>query len=101
MRGQTRKLLTIITEAAIESVLLRDIEGLGAQGYTVSEARGKGTRGMRNSAWDASSNVCIEIVCDTATAEAIAAHLQAKYYDDYGMILFVTDVAVLRPEKFG
>ena len=57
-------------------------------------------RDRRSSAWDASSNIRIEVVCDAATAEAIAAHLQARYYENYAMILFVSDVAVLRPEKF-
>lgn len=100
MNFHTRTLLTIITEAAIEHALLKDAERLGAQGYTLTEARGKGSRGVRSSEWDATRNVRIEIVCDAATAEAIAAHLQANYYDDYAMILFMTDVAVLRPEKF-
>jgi len=95
-----RKLLTIVTEAAIESLLTRDLERLGAQGYTVSEARGKGSRGVRNADWDASRNVRIEVVCDASTADRIAAHLQARYYDDYGMILFVSDITVLRAEKF-
>lgn len=100
MNPHTRKLLTIVTEAAIETALLKDLERLGAQGYTLTDARGKGSRGVRSSAWDASSNVRVEVVCDAATAETIAAYLQAKYYDDYAMILFVADVAVLRPEKF-
>ncbi|WP_198299222.1 P-II family nitrogen regulator [Luteimonas aestuarii] len=95
-----RKLLTIITEAALESVLIKDLERLGVRGYTITDARGKGSRGVRSSAWDASSNIRIEVVCDAATAEAIAAHLQARYYENYAMILFVSDVAVLRPEKF-
>lgn len=95
-----RKLLTIVTEAAIESVLVQDIERLGAHGYTATDARGKGSRGVRNSTWEATSNVRIEVVCDAAVAEAIMAHLQAHYYDDYAMIMFVTNVAVLRPGKF-
>jgi nitrogen regulatory protein PII len=95
-----RKLLTIITESAIESVLVKDIENLGAHGYTVSDARGNGHRGERNSAWDASGNIRIEVVCDAAIADAIAEYLQIHYYDNYAMILFVTDVAVLRPKKF-
>jgi nitrogen regulatory protein PII len=95
-----RKLLTIITEAAVEATLIQDLERLGAHGYTVSDARGKGSRGVRSSAWDASSNIRIEVVCDEATADAIAAHLQARYYAHYAMILFMADVAVLRPEKF-
>ncbi|HGM8104095.1 TPA: transcriptional regulator [Pseudomonas aeruginosa] len=100
MNSSMRKLLTIITEAALESVLIKDLERLGIRGYTITDARGKGSRGVRSSAWDASSNIRIEVVCDAATAEAIAAHLQARYYENYAMILFVSDVAVLRPEKF-
>jgi len=100
MNSHMRKLLTVVTEAALENVLLKDLERLGAHGYTVSDARGKGHRGVRSSAWEASSNIRIEVVCDAATAERIATHLQAHYYDNYAMILFVADVAVLRPEKF-
>lgn len=100
MNSHMRKLLTIITEAALENILLKDLERLGAHGYTVSDARGKGGRGARTSAWDTNSNIRIEVVCDEPTADAIAAHLQAHYYDDYAMILFMTDVAVLRPTKF-
>jgi nitrogen regulatory protein PII len=95
-----RKLLTIITETAIEGLLVQDLEQLGAHGYTVTDARGKGSRGVRSSAWDASSNIRVEVVCDAATARAVAEHLQTRYYDNYAMILFMTDVQVLRPEKF-
>lgn len=100
MNSSMRKLLTIITEAALESALVKDLERLSTQGYTITDARGKGSRGMRDGAWSESSNIRIEVVCDAATAEAIAAHLQARYYENYAMILFVSDVAVLRPEKF-
>ena len=64
------------------------------------DVRGKGHRGPRDAAWDESDNIRIEILCDAEIADAIARHLQARYYDDYGMVLFVNDVAVLRPEKF-
>ncbi len=100
MNSHTRKLLTIVTEAVLESVLIGDIERLGAHGYTVGDVRGKGSRGVRSSSWDSSSNIRIEVLCDENTADAIAAHLQAHYYADYAMILFINDVAVLRPEKF-
>lgn len=100
MNGTMRKLLTIITEAALESVLIKEIESLGARGYTITDARGKGRRGPRDAAWGESSNIRIEILCDAEIADTIARHLRACYYDDYGMVLFVNDVAVLRPEKF-
>lgn len=100
MNSHARKLLTIITEAALETLVTQDIERLGAHGYTISDARGKGGRGVRRSEWDASSNIRIEIVCNAETADAIATHLSTHYYDNYAMILFVTDVVVLRAEKF-
>ncbi len=100
MNSSMRKLLTIITEAALESVVAKDLDRLGVQGYTVTDARGKGSRGTRNAAWGENSNIRVEVVCDAATAEAIASHLQVRYYENYAMILFVSDVAVLRPKKF-
>ena len=100
MVGHTRKLLTIVTEVALEANLVRDIERLGAHGYTITDARGKGGRGVRNAGWETSANIRVEVVCDAGTAEAIAAYLKKHYYDDYAMILIFSDVEVLRPEKF-
>ena len=100
MHSRTRKLLTVITEAALESTLVRDIDRLHAHGYTITDARGKGSRGTRNAGWEANGNIRIEVVCDTSTAVNITAYFQEHYYDDYAMILFVSDIEVLRPEKF-
>ena len=96
----TRKLLTIITEALLEGSLTADIERLGAHGYTITNARGKGSRGIRNADWQASSNIRIEVVCDTMTADAITNHLRTDYYENYAMIVISSDVEVLRPGKF-
>jgi nitrogen regulatory protein PII len=100
MTSHLRKLLTIFTEAALENTLIRDIERFGATGYTISEARGKGTRGARNASWEANSNIRLEIICDDETAETITAFLQEQYYDNYAMTIFTVDVTVLRPAKF-
>jgi len=98
---ERRKLLTIVTEAPLEQTLLVDLERLGACGYTITDARGKGSRGVRNAQWVHSGTIRVEVVCDAATADSIAAHLKDRYYDNYAMILFISDVAVLRPAKFG
>lgn len=95
-----RKLLTIVCEAALESSLLRDLETLGAHGYTVTDARGKGSRGRRDATWGPHANIRVEVICSAETAGAICAALRERYYDDYSMVLFVVDVEVLRPDKF-
>lgn len=100
MHADARKLVTIVTEAALERRLVDDLKRLGAHGYTISDARGEGSRGVRNAGWEATGNIRVEVICDEATAEAIAAHLKAVYYANYAMILYLSDVGVLRPQKF-
>ncbi len=95
-----RRLVTIVTEAVIERELTQALEGLGVSGYTVTDARGKGHRGTRDAVWEHGASIRVEIVCDERVATAIVDHLAERYYENYAMILFVSDVAVLRPEKF-
>jgi hypothetical protein len=40
------------------------------------------------------------VLCDDYLASAIAEDLQARYYECYGMVIFIADVLVLRPGKF-
>lgn len=95
-----RKLLTIITEALLETELCEGIRKLGATGYTVTNARGSGSRGVRDAGWASSGNIRVEVVCSKELADTIAEHLRSKYYDNYAMIIFESDVRVLRSEKF-
>jgi nitrogen regulatory protein PII len=96
----SRRLITIVTEAILEVELCEILERLGATGYTVTNARGSGHRGIRDAGWSSSSNVRVEVVCNEEVAQRITNHLRDNYYDDYAMILFESDVRVLRPEKF-
>ena len=100
MPDDSRRLITIVTEAILEVELCEVLERLGATGYTVTNARGSGHRGIRDAGWSSSSNVRIEVVCQEEDAQRIATHLRDNYYNDYAMIFFESDVRVLRPEKF-
>jgi hypothetical protein len=100
MSNEIRTLVTIITEASIEKTLAREIEGLGAKGYTISDARGKGARGSRSAEWDYDGNIRIEVVCSREVGDKLEAHLQGKYFDNFAMIIYSHDVNVLRSVKF-
>lgn len=100
MESFPKKLITIITEAVIEKELLSVLEQLGASGFTITDARGKGHRGMRSAGWEHGANIRVEIICDDKLASAIALRLKSDFYNDYAMVLFMSDVAVLRPDKF-
>ncbi len=100
MNVHTRTLLTVICEAALEKKLVADLEHLGAPGWTISDARGRGGRGVRSAGWDTEGNIQLEIICARELAERLAEHLQQRYYANYAMICFLTQVEVLRPQKF-
>ena len=96
-----RTLLTVICEAALEHTLQDELDALGASGYTITDARGKGTHGRREASWAPHANIRLETLCDRDTALAICQRLRERYYDNYSMVLYLSDVEVLRPAKFG
>lgn len=100
MNANTRTVVTIITESSLENRLVSEVQALGAGGYTISDCRGKGAQGARDADWDYDSNIRMEVICTRETAEAIMTSLQHKYYEDFAMVIFSSDVSVLRPEKF-
>jgi nitrogen regulatory protein PII len=100
MEQFNRRLLTIVTEAVLERELLAEFDALGVRGYTITDVRGRGGRGTRKSDWSQDGNIRVEIVCEPALAERVAALLRERFYDHYAMILFMQDVGVLRPDKF-
>lgn len=91
----TRKLVTIITESALEDMPVREIEVLGARGYTITDARGK-----RDATWAPHAKIGLEVLCDADTAHAICCALRERYYDNCPMVMYVGEVDVLRPKKF-
>ncbi len=95
-----RQLVTIIAEAEIEQALIRDVQRLGAHGYTISDARGGGDFEVKRGGFDHDSNIRMEVVCDLPTAEAIAEHVGKTYCPHYGVIVYISEVRVLRPGKF-
>jgi hypothetical protein len=100
MPARNRTLLTVICEAALEKKLVADLQQLAAPGWTISDARGRGGRGVRSAGWETEGNIRLEIICSEELAERIASHLQERYYANYAMVCYLSQVRVLRPEKF-
>jgi nitrogen regulatory protein P-II 2 len=92
MTAQPMTLLTIISEAVLEDILVDEIMGLGAKGYTISDARGKGTHGTRAGRWTQGGNIRIEVVGNAALCGHIIGRLQAAYEQDYGLLMFTTPI---------
>jgi hypothetical protein len=101
MVERSAKLLTIVTEAVLENLLIEEITSLGAKGYTVTDARGRGAHGLRSGNWPKEGNIRIEVVGDASLCAAIAERLKEIYAQDYGLMMFTTPVEVLDQEQSG
>lgn len=97
---ERRKLLTIVTESIIEDLVVEDLRKLGARGYTAVEARGEGAFGARQGEWDQNTNIRIEVVCEETTARTIAERLVESFGQNYALIVYISDVEVIRTERF-
>jgi hypothetical protein len=92
MPAHSMLLLTILSEAVLEDTLIDEIMALGAKGYTISEARGRGTHGLRTGKWSAGGNIRIEVIGDQALCASIVERLQAGYERDYGLLMFTSAI---------
>lgn len=95
-----RQLLTIICEAELERHLVSELHRLGVRGHTITDARGQGEFGDRDALWPSSANIRIEVICDSPVLNAVLTALADSYFQSYGLIAFVSEVAVLRADKF-
>jgi nitrogen regulatory protein P-II 2 len=92
-------LVTIVVEAILEQRITRDLRELGVSGFTITEARGDGARGFR-SGQIAGANVRIETIVHPDMAAHVLAHLEEHYFTNYAVITWVSEVGVLRGEKY-
>ena len=93
-------LLKIICEAALEPLLAAEVEGAGGSGYTAHNVRGSGRRGERSAAMEEDRNIIFQVIGSREFVDRLSLTLQNKYFQNYGMILYIHEVEVLRSEKF-
>jgi nitrogen regulatory protein P-II 2 len=95
----TRKLLTIVVEASLEQRIAKDLLAGGAKGFTVTSAHGQGPKNQRAGDLEG-GNVKIESVLAEASLAGILEVLEKKYFEHYACTVWVTDVQVLRSERY-
>lgn len=95
----TLTLVTIIAESVLEADITVALKQYGARGYTVTESRGEGSRGLRASELPG-QNVRIESVVSEEVATRVMEHLAKQYFANYAVICFTNPVQVLRGDKY-
>lgn len=93
------KLVTIIAEPVLEPRITQELREFGATGFTVVEGRGEGSRAM-HAAEIPGTNVRIETIVPPEIAERILAHVADAYFASYEVIAYLSDVDVMRPDKY-
>lgn len=99
MRTVPLKKVTIVAEAVLEDRLVRDLRALGARGYTLSEVRGEGSRGVRASEWEG-KNVQFDVLVSGETADRILDHVAERYFEHWAVIVWMVDVEVIRGGRY-
>lgn len=91
--------VTIVAEAFLEERLLREIREHGARGFTLTEARGEGSRGVRASEWEG-RNLRLETLVTDEVADRILAHVAEVYFPHFAVVAWIEDVEVVRGDKY-
>jgi hypothetical protein len=99
MHTEELLLVTVVAEAIVEHRLTRDVAAAGARGWTVVDARGQGSRGVRADEFEG-ANIRLETLVPREVADRILEVLAADYFPRYAVVAWTTPAHVVRPGKY-
>lgn len=99
MNTEEMVLVTVVAEAVVEHRLVRDVAVAGSHGWTVCDARGQGSRGVRADEFEG-SNIRLETLVPAVVADRILDVLSRDYFPRYAVVAWTTAVRVTRPATF-
>ena len=99
MRTTTLRLVTIIAERILKDRVLKDIRKLGARGFTLTDAIGEGSRGVRAHEWEG-PDVRIETIVSPEVADKIVTYVAERYFAHYAVVVHMHETEVVRGEKY-
>lgn len=94
------KLLTITCEILAQREVIEILEKNKITGYTTYEVSGNGARGLRGQGFKNEKNIKIEIVMREEKLQDIVEEISRTMFSNFAIILYVSDVSVVRTEKF-
>ncbi len=100
MQTHPMKLITIVCEAYAQEAVLKLLQEVGAQGYTLFPVQGAGAQGIRPADIPEFANIQVEVIVKPEVAEHLLLHLEQVLFPQFGMVAFESDVRVLRKGKF-
>ena len=91
--------VTIVAERLLQARLLKMLDEEGATGYTMLAAEGRGSRGV-NAADFEGRHLQLETIVPPEVGRRILERIADELLEDYAVIVYLSDVSVLRRHKF-
>lgn len=91
--------ITIVTESLLVDRIVEILKDRGSTGYTLTKIEGEGSRGDHTSDWEGRGTK-IESILSAETADTILSDLNERYLEDFSVVAWLSEVQVLRGEKF-
>jgi len=94
------KLLTITCEILAQENIIEILQKYEITGYTTYEVDGNGARGIRGKGLKNEKNVKVEIILHEEKLQDIVEEISRTLFANFAIVLYVSDVGVVRTEKF-
>jgi hypothetical protein len=95
-----QKLLTIVTLELLEDRLVEIVRKRGASGYTIVKATGAGSSGEFSGELDIETSIKFHVIVPMGRMSGMLDDVEELLREGHHLTVFVSDVAVLGPEKF-
>ncbi len=100
MKLHTVKLLTITCEILAQKNIIEILKNHDITGYTTYEVEGNGARGLRGQGLQTEKNVKVEVILREEKLSGVIEEISRTLFADFALVLYVSDVGIVRPEKF-
>ena len=94
------KLLTVTCEILAQKNVIDILTKHQITGYTTYEVEGNGARGLRGQGLKNEKNVKVEVLLQEETLQSVVEEIARTLFTNFAIVLYVSDVGVLRTEKF-
>lgn len=100
MKLYDAKLLTIICEILAQKNIFDILCKHDVSGYTFYEVNGDGAKGVRGQGLQHEKNIKIEVILQEEKMLDVLEEIVRTMFSDYAIITHVSDVGIIRIEKF-
>jgi len=100
MKPYNVKLLTITCEILAQKNIIGILKKYEITGYTIFEVGGKGEHGLRHHGLKNEKNIKIEVIMREEKLSGIVEEISRTMFANFSLVLYVSDVGVIRTEKF-